>query len=244
MAKQNQIIAIEKGVKARSHSVLSDLYKVVQKPALFEGMVRTFTPKNDEGDRYPTERKPVQARISDVLEHLRTAMSELVDVETQKDRANMRAEAPVLVNGQEVLPSMPVTTLLLLEKQLTDLRTLVSHLPVLDSAEEWQSDPHSGLFVTDAVETRSTKKTAVPIVLYAATEHHPAQTQLINEDVVVGSWKTVRQSAAMPRPEKEQLAARLEALIIGVKEAREKANDIDAGERPKVGAAIFSYLLQ
>jgi hypothetical protein len=40
-------------------------------------------------------------------------------------------------------------------------------------------------------------------VLYDATEHHPAQTQLISEDVIVGWWETVKHSGAIPRPRQE-----------------------------------------
>jgi hypothetical protein len=36
----------------------------------------------------------------------------------------------------------------------------------------------------------------------------------------------------MPKPEKDKILDRVEKLIIAVKEAREKANDADAGAKP------------
>ena len=47
-----------------------------------------------------------------------------------------------------------------------------------------------------------------------------------------GFWHTVRHSGAMPKPEKDKILDRVEKLIIAVKEAREKANDADAGAKP------------
>jgi hypothetical protein len=243
MSKLNQVIAIEKGVKARAHSVVSDLYKVIQKPDLFNGAVRTYQKKDDDGEDLPGERKHVQFRTQDVLGTVRMSTSELIDLTAQKDIANTEAKAEVSVGGTRILPELPVSTLLFLEKQLTDLRTFVEALPVLDNAESWSLDVNSGLYKTDAVQTSRTKKVQRPLVLFPATPEHPAQTQLVTEDVIAGFWSTIRQSAAMPKPEKEAISGRIEKLLIGVKEARERANDTDAGAKPAIGAAIFEYLL-
>lgn len=83
-----------------------------------------------------------------------------------------------------------------------------------------------------------------PIVLYAATPEHPAQTQLITEDVLAGYWSTVKQSGAMPATEKLALLERIDKLLRAVKDAREAANMIDEVKVPDVGAAIFNYLLK
>ena len=42
MAKLNQIIAVEKGIKSRSHQELSDAHHALQKPALLAGIARTY----------------------------------------------------------------------------------------------------------------------------------------------------------------------------------------------------------
>ena len=48
MAKLNQIIAIEKGIKSKSHSEISELYKLVQKPALFNGFSKSYQANDEE----------------------------------------------------------------------------------------------------------------------------------------------------------------------------------------------------
>lgn len=242
MTKLNQIIAIEKGVKSRAHGVISDLFKTIQKADLFNGAVRTYLKKDEDGEDLPSEKKHVQFLVRDIIGSLKISQSDLIDVTTQKDIANMGAKSNVVIDGTEVLPELPVTTLLFLEKQLTDLRTFVAAIPVLDSSENWTLDVNSGLYKTDPVQTHRTKKVTKPIVLYPATPEHPAQTQLTTEDIIAGFWSTIRQSGAMPKPDKEKIAERVEKLLIAVKEAREKANAADAGSKPSIGSAVFGYL--
>ena len=78
-------------------------------------------------------------------------------------------------------------------------------------------------------------------MLYDATEHHPAQTQLITEDVTTGHWSTVYTSGALPVPRREQLLERIEHLRNAVKRARARANDTEV-EKRQIGDAIFGYL--
>ena len=81
----------------------------------------------------------------------------------------------------------------------------------------------------------------LPITLYEATEEHPAQTQLITEDVIAGQWLTIKYSGAIAPPRKKQLLARIEKLSNAVKFAREQANAIEATEK-KLGREVFDYL--
>jgi hypothetical protein len=242
--KLNQIIAIEKGVKARAQETLDVLYKVVQKPALFEGMTRVYRPKNDEGDKLPGERKVVQYRVDDALSTIRLAETEAINVTAQKEQANTVAAAPVLVDGKLVIGKVPATTLLFLERRLTNLRTFLEALPELDIGEEWEPDYDSGLSRTAPVETQRTVKLQRPLVLFPATDKHPAQTQVVTEDVLAGFWNTTRQSGAIAKTRKLELIDRVDKLLIGVKEAREEANSVDAGERANIGGAIFEFLLK
>jgi hypothetical protein len=240
--KLNAVIAVEKGIKARAHGVLTEQYKTVQKAELFSGLVRVYQKKDDAGEDLPSEKKHVQFRIQDVLATVRLSQSELYDVTAQKDLANTLARAAILIDGKPITPELPVTTLLFLEKQITDLRTFIGSLPVLDVSESWDLDGHSGLYKTEPVGTHRTKKVVRPLVLYPATPEHPAQTQIVQEDVIAGFWNTTRQSAAMPRPEKERIAERAEKLLIAIKEARERANDIEASKKPAIGSAVFEFL--
>lgn len=240
--KLHELIAVEKGVKARAYGALTEYHKLIQKAELFAGMSRSYQKRDEDGEDLPGESKRVQNTVREVLSAVKLSQTELYDLTAQKDIANCTAKAPVVIDGVEIIPELPVTTLLFLEKQLTDLRTFILALPILDEAEAWNFDANSGLYRSDAVQTHRTKKTQRPIVLYDATEKHPAQTQLITDDVIVGFWTMVKQSGALPKPEKMKLAARVEKLLDAVKAARERANSSAVAEKPGIGSRVFGYL--
>jgi hypothetical protein len=243
MAKLNQIIAIEKGIKSRVYGEVTELNKVIQKPELFNGFAKTYQKKDEDSESLPSESKRVQFTTSDVLRNSQRLLTELMDVTARKDYTNCVAKASVKVDDIEIIKDAPVSFLLFVEKQLTDMRTFINNLPVLDSADDWKKDANSGLFKTDVVQTHRTKKSVKPIVLYPATEQHPAQTQLVQEDVIAGFWNQVKQSGAIPSPEKQMLLERVEKLLQATKQAREEANGFDEVATPEVGNAVFNYLL-
>lgn len=242
MTKLNQIIAIEKGIKSRVYGEITALNKAVQKPELFNGFSKTYQAKDEDGEKLPAENKRVQFMAADVLRSVAHLSTELMAVTARKDWTNCQASADVAVDGKVLLPKVPVSHLLFLEKQLVDLHTFIGNLPVLDEAESWMKDANSGLFKADATQTHRTKKVAKPIVLYPATPEHPAQTQMVAEDVIAGFWTQVKQSGAMPKPDKLELLAKSEKLLRAVKEAREEANSQPEVTSPNVGDAIFGYL--
>lgn len=246
MKKLHQITAILKGVKSRVYGEVTTLHKESQKPEAFSGFAKNYRKKNDESEAYEPESKRVQLVATDVLKKLAKLQTELFDSAAEVDWANQKAVGDVVVDGYTVLSQVPVTYLLFLEKQLTDIRTFIDKMPTLDDAKDWSVDPNSNLFKTSPVSTHKTKKVQRPIVLYAAVikdgQALPAQTQLITEDEIVGWWETVHHSGALPTPRKEVLVERVDKLLRAVKVAREDAND-QATESHKIGDAVFGYLL-
>ncbi|MDY7013323.1 MAG: hypothetical protein SVX43_06895, partial [Cyanobacteriota bacterium] len=67
MARLNQIIAIEKGIKSRSVQDLAQFQKAIQKPALLAGISRTYRPKDEEGELLPPESKKVEVKAEESL---------------------------------------------------------------------------------------------------------------------------------------------------------------------------------
>jgi hypothetical protein len=240
-SRLNQIIAVEKGEKARVHTHLTGEYQRLSKAPLFAGQNRTYQPFDEEGMQLPPESQKVQVNTEQVLSGLAERLTGLFDITATKDFANCIAKADVVVDGTTLLASVPATFLLFLEKQLVDIRTFVSKLPVLDPSEEWQHDPNTGHYRTRPVETFRTQKVPRNHVKAEATDKHPAQVETYFEDVPVGKWQTVRLSGALPATRVEELASRVEKLQAAVKHAREEANMVEA-PRQEVGEAVFSYL--
>lgn len=240
-----QIIAIEKGVKSREQKTFTKLHRLTGNAELFKGLTKTWTPRfekdNENHVQLPDESVRVQARVDTVLDEAGTILTELFDVEATKDFGNTKAKADVVVDGTTLIEGAPTTYLLFLEKQLNDISKFISSLPELDEAFEWEEDPSSGLRRTNPFETVKTKKVVKPLVLYPATTEHPAQTDKISEDVVIGTWENTRLSGAVSATRKKVLLDRVIKLQKAVKAAREEANGTVV-ERKDVGRLITDYL--
>ncbi|HCT79912.1 MAG TPA: hypothetical protein DGG94_13280 [Micromonosporaceae bacterium] len=241
MAKLNQIIAVEKGVKSKSFQDLTEAHHAVQKPALLSGISRSYQPKDEEGEQLPPESTRVQVRTEEVLRDIASTLTRLFDVTATKDTTNSVAKANVAVDGETLLTDVPVSYLLFLEKQLTDLHTFVKKLPVLDAAESWVFNDSADCWSTEPVRTIRTKKVPRNHVKAEATEKHPAQVEVYYEDVSIGYWTTVKFSGALPAKRVSELLERVEKLQHAVKFAREEANNTEVVDR-KVGDKVFGYL--
>jgi hypothetical protein len=240
-ARLNQIIAVEKGIKTRSHQELTEAHHALQKPAMLAGISRTYRPKDEEGELLPPESTRVQVKCEEVIRRTSEILTELFDVTATKDWANCKARADVVVDGKVLLEKVPVAYLLFLEKSLVDLHTFVKKLPALDPAESWTFDVSADYWATEPLQTVKTKKIPRNHVKSEATEKHPAQVEVYYEDVAVGYWKTLKFSGALPAQRINELLERVEKLQTAVKFAREEANSVEV-ESIKVGRKVFDYL--
>lgn len=239
--KLNQVIAIEKGTKSRSLQELTEAHHTLQKPALLAGISRTYRPKDEEGEQFPPESTRVQVKAEEIIQKTSDVLTKLFDVVGTKDWANCTAKADVTVDGKVLLAQVPSTYLLFLEKQLVDIHTFIKKLPVLDAAESWTFDPSADCWATEPVQTVKTKKIPRNHVKAEATEKHPAQVEVYYEDIIVGNWRTIKFSGALPAQRVNELLNRVEKLQEAVKFAREEANNLEVTEQ-KLGAKVFDYL--
>jgi hypothetical protein len=239
--KLHEVVAVRKGVKARVYSEITILHRGSDKAELFNGLLKEYTPKNEEGETLPPESKKVQSIIEDILKKTAKLQSEAWDLEATQEYGNREAKADLVVAGQKILEDVPVTLLIFLEKQLNDIRKFVSDLPTLDSDKDWEADPNSKMFRTKPVRTHHSRKVDKPQVVVAATIEHPAQWTTLKEEVTIGYWDRTHFSGALPAPRKEDLLDRIDKLHSAVKTARSRANDTEV-VRKKVGEALFGYL--
>jgi hypothetical protein len=241
MAKLCQIIAVEKSIKNKAHNGITEVYQKMQKPALLSGISRSYRPKDEEGEVLPSEKTLVQMNAVNALKDVASVMSELFDITATKDYANCKAVADVVVGDTTIAKDVPVTYLLFLEKALTNVHTLVGKLPTLDPTEEWTFDPNVNCYASKPADTVRTKKVPKVLTKAAATDKHPAQVEVFQEDVSVGTWTTVKFSGALPASRVAEMLDRVERLQKAVKFAREEANSREV-EQVNVGKKVFNYL--
>ena len=55
--KLNQIVAIEKDVKSRAESAVTELFQVAKKEGLWNGFAKAYEPKDESGEQFPPERQ-------------------------------------------------------------------------------------------------------------------------------------------------------------------------------------------
>lgn len=232
--KQNQIIAVEKGVKERAHEFVSKLYQSLGQGDKFNGMSGVYTPIDDEGEKLPQETKIVQANFNAFCKGLSACLKDLWDVTATKEEGNMSARADIVVDGKVVLPNVPVTYLLFLEKQLTDVRTFFTKAPTLDPTEEWVRDESTGLYRSEPVQTVRTKKTQAFVVVEGSgvpEKGVPNQVREVTNDVVVGYWARTKFSGAWSMVETAEAVKRVDKLLRAVKVARETANSVEIAQQ-------------
>lgn len=238
MAKLNQIIAIEKGAKSRAASGLAEAYHAAQRVEPLKGISRTYQAREDEGERLPGESKRVQDTAGRIIVDAQTALTELFNVTATKDWANTEANADVVVEGRTILAAVPTTFLIFLEKQLAELRTLVSKMPTLDPGFVWTWDAAADCYAAVPIETTRTRKVPRNHVKAEATKEHPAQVEVYYEDVIVGTWTTINFSGALPAEEVRKLLGRIDVLAAAVKFAREEANSTEVARHDVAGAVL------
>lgn len=226
MTKLNQIVAVTQGKKSSAEKAFTSIYQTLGKAELFSGISRSYKPSDEEGETLPSETKFPQLKVADAILSARTVLTELFDVVATQDKANTQAKADIKVGDKVIASDVPVTHLMFLEKQLVDVQTFVSKLPTLDAAERWEYDSNTDCFATGVSETNRTTKKLRNHVVAEATDKHPAQVQVYNEDVKVGVWSTVKYSGAIDVKTKNRYLANIKALVEAVKFAREEANSM------------------
>lgn len=237
----HEAIALRQGEVGRNKSLLTRAYKANQKPALFNGFTKNYEPVDAEGQKLPPESAAVQMTVDEQLKEVTESLNALWDTVAAVEYANTEAKADVIVNGETILSDVPATYLLFLEKQLTDVKTYVSSLPTLSSDTTWTRDENDNLFKSPVTQRHRNEKKQKPIVLYDATDEHPAQTQLVTVDELAGYWNEVKHSGAIPATRKAVLLARVENLLASVKTARARANTVTAPDI-NVGKSLLNFI--
>lgn len=240
MTRLNQVLAVSKTAKTEAQQAFTRAYHQLQQAAPLSGIVRTYTPKDDDGERLPSESQLVQLKAHQVIADVKAKLGRMFEIVSIIDDTNRFATADIIVDGQVLVESVPSTHLLWLEKQLVDLRTFIAKLPVLDPAEEWALNPNTGVSESAIRETHRSKKVLRNHVKAEATDRHPAQVDVYTEDIVVGYWATRKLSGAMRQTDVNTLMERVGKLQEAVKKAREYANGQEVTAFNS--APVLSYL--
>lgn len=241
------LLSIETGIRTTATRAMTDAYHALQKSALLAGYSKVYQAKDEDATEWdvpPNEGNEVQVDAEALAREVLAEMAKWFNVMSIKESTNAVARADLVVDGQTILAQVPTTYLLFLERQLVDIMTFVSKLPVLDPAESWDRTEGSTAWASTPVVTMSTRKVPRNHVLSEATEKHPAQVKVYEEDMVVGKWTRIKFSGAVPAQRVADMVARVRKLQEAVKMARDEANRTQlVTDLNEAGTKVLAYVL-
>lgn len=244
--KLHELLAAESGVTKVYDELLGESEKVFAKPAHFTKIV---TDKHyfDATEASKLDTSEVTDMVTTVDERLSyffgRPFTNCIDTILQKDATNANAVADLVVSGQTLAYKVPAITLLAWEKRFEGLRKLLLAIPTHQPGVEWEDDSDTGYKVSKGVKTFTTKKTMKPVVLHAESVHHPAQVEKVFEDVPIAEITKTTYSGMWTSLQKADALARLDALHIAIKQARQRANRTDVVKH-KVGESLARFILK
>jgi len=244
-----EILGVEAGAKTRAQTAFNEAAGIFRQRPKGErdplsGIVRTYKPKDEEGDYLPSEGNLVQIRAENVIKNLCIKVETLFNVTYSKEQTNCLARANIIVDGKVLLEKVPATYLLFLGRQLDILRGFVDHLPTLAAGEQWIEDETQDCWATKPHGQSRTQKKPKAFVKAAATEHHPAQVDIFTEDILVGYWTITKYSGALPATTVREMLDRVEKLQDAVKSAQHRANSEELITEHTVGGKILNYIFK
>lgn len=214
----------------------------------FQGYKKTLEMFNDERKKEESgaeENKPLVTTVIDKLEYVGESQIRHWDLALQQEATNQEAVADLTVDNKLIAEKLPATFLLGMESKLKSLRAVFDSIPTLDPSVEWKKDESLGKGVYRAatpIKAHKQERKKAHQVIVPATDHHPAQVETWDENVVVGAYNTETWSALISPGEKSDYLERIDTLIQAVKQARQRANATKIVEK-NIGKELFKYIM-
>lgn len=250
MTKLHELLAVEKTRSNAATKLLDETAHKFAKEHFFSGHLKTLTmlvdsPENQAIEAAARDEKTLPTTVPETLEYALKFWADAEDVIFAKNKTNQLANADLFFRGNTLVSNVPVDELLGLEVRLEKLRQVITAMPSLDASKEWakSSSGRNGEYVSTTDEvTSKTEKVTTPVVMYEATEKHPAQIQIVNTDRVVGTFTKIIFSGAATSKQKADAIAVVDDLLVEVKQARQRANSVEASNE-KIGTTITNLIL-
>lgn len=249
MGKLHEILAVEKDAVQKCNKILTESTDTFSKRQdHFSGLRKKYTAFNEAEqaeEEALSESKELVTTVTKKLEYTLAAVADLIDIKYQKDMANRRAGADIVVGEHVIAVDVPAVTLLMLEDMLKDIRGVVNAIPTLEPGIKWVPVPEmgEGIYSTEKPEVRiRTRKETVYKEVSKATDKHPAQVAAEQRDVHVGKYEETKYSSRISPAEKMHILASIEALTAAVKKARARANEAVVGSE-QIGLKLVDFIL-
>jgi len=237
MPKLHEILAAEKIPTAAWKTMVQETLKKFKAPdSFFHGHSKSLTmldqedPKSKVIEAQNRSEKPVTTTVAETLEYAFDLFARNEDTQLLKNLGNAEARGTIYLHGAVLAADVPVDSLLGIESRLQEVKQLLLAMPTLDATKHWDRADHIGEYVWEIKypeESAKTAKTAKAVTLSPATKEHPANVQLVHEDVPVGKFTTIARSGECTAAEKAEAIKNIDLIITEVKRARVRTNEIE-----------------
>jgi hypothetical protein len=243
MGRLHELLAVEPEIKSSAESILSETISVFEKKHdHFVGLSRVYTKTKEDSDDLPAEHKLMVTTVKEKFEHTEKALAKWLDLMCSKETTNTCAKADLVIEGLTMAKSVPAVVLLNLENKLKHIKQMYLKAPTLEPGQDWSPDTERAhTFRTQPAKSYRTNKVLKPVVLYPATDKHPAQVEKLTVDENVGMWSSTKYSGMIAPVLKADILARVDTLIEAVKRARCRANEQEVSDL-KLGSSLFQFI--
>lgn len=242
----HKLLAVETDLKNVSAKIKNETITTFNKrDDHFEGFSKTFTALNADHEHLnTTENKEVSTTVADKLKYAQDAILKSINATVSKEETNSSGSAKAMLTvGDVSFGELSATSLLFLEKEISQIRKVYSAIPTLDPSKKWERDEmtEKAIFESPVVKTFRTSKEEDYRTVAPATKEHPAQVVKVTKDVTIGSYETTFKSGKITPLAKSKMLAKLDNLLLAIKSARSVANQAEV-VKADVGNKILDYI--
>lgn len=243
--KLHELIAVQRDLKGQRTKTAGELRETFSKKRhLFEKKLTTFISKDEGAKAETVEQADIHTTVSKELQWWTVIWNKSIDCSYRIASSNTEAKADIVINGEKVAENVPATFLLELEKDLIELRTVLESIPTLDPAKGFNFDTNTGLYEARLITKPRTKNVKKPMTLAKATEHHPEQVTLVDENIIVGIIQEQEWSGMITPAAKAEYLDRCDSAIQAVKAARSRANEVAVDIAKKIGHVLSQWIVK
>jgi hypothetical protein len=244
--KLHQVLAVEDDLRTKSNMILQEAKKTFSsKGDHFDALTKTYTPIVDGGTQIAPEIKELVTTVKDKLDFTLQSVIASIDAKAVISETNSSNTAKAeLVIGGKSFGFLSATSLLDIEKGLVNIRQLLGEIPTLDPTKRWTPNGTSvpNTYITAPAVSFRTEKTKKSLIQVPATDKFPAQATVYDDEQQVGKYETVYVSGKITPTQKSELLANADILILAVKDARCRANNVEIVD-VKIGQQFVDFII-
>ena len=244
MKKKQAIITSEFKIGSLSSNIKNKM-DTLKKPEDFDGIKRVYEPRKIEEAKYEVPKEDMKhPRFieSEIFKSVTSSLRQIAVIDVNAVTAANSIHITFNIPGLGEYKNIPIVVANLILNHLNTLAETVKkfHEVEEDGFTEVDGSPYLFKKIDDSVKT---KKVKVPIVKSEATARHPAQVEMVESLIEVGTYKNILITSKLPNGTKGRILERIDEMRTLIKYEIDKVVDEEM-EESYLANDIFEYILE